>query len=204
MKKLVVAVIPEQHSEALEKVVKKAGASGTMTFKARGTAEKDLLQRLGLGQTKKAVVCIMEEEFICKAVCSDIEQSARKKPDCTGILFTLFMEKNNMAESSGHSVICVIVNAGYGEAVMQAARKAGARGGTIINARGTGTEIDMNFFGIQIIPEKEMLLMVAEHDMAKKLVEVVKSLPLLEKPGSGIVFTLDADSFISLGSIPNE
>lgn len=202
MKKFAIAVIPEHCTEPLVQVAKTANTSGIMTFTARGTAEKALLQRLGLGQTKKTVVCIMEEESLCDAVCSDIQQAARREEGCSGILFTLFMEKKNMSESSGHSVICVIVNSGYAEAVMDAARKAGARGGTIINARGTGTEQDMNFFGIQIIPEKEMLLMVAEHDIKEKLVEAVKSLPLLEKPGSGIVFTIEVDSCIPLGGTP--
>lgn len=202
MKKLIITVIPEQCTEPLIKVIKTASTAEIMTFSARGTAQKALLQRLGLGQTKKAVVCIMEEAPICNAVCSAIEKVVRQETNCTGILFTLFTEKKNMVESSEHSVICVIVNSGYGEAVMEAARKAGARGGTIINARGTGTEQDMNFFGIQIIPEKEMLLMVAEHDIAKKLIEAVKALPLLEKPGSGIVFTIEADSCISLGGLP--
>ncbi len=59
---------------------------------------------------------------------------------------------------SGYTLITVIVNSGYAEAVMAAARSGGASGGSILNARGTGTEEDVKFFGITLVPEKEMLL----------------------------------------------
>ena len=51
-----------------------------------------------------------------------------------------------MNAQASHQLICVIVNAGYADDVMNAARTAGATGGTVINARGTGREEDVKLF----------------------------------------------------------
>jgi nitrogen regulatory protein PII len=100
---------------------------------------------------------------------------------------------------SGHKLITVIVNTGFADDVMKAAREAGATGGTILNARGTGTEDDVKFFGITLVPEKEMLYIVAAADKAPGIVEAVGAVPKLCEPGGGIIFCTDVEEFIILG-----
>ena len=100
---------------------------------------------------------------------------------------------------SGYTLITVIVNSGYAEAVMAAARGAGASGGSILNARGTGTEEDVKFFGITLVPEKEMLLIVSENEKVAAIVEAVSGVETLNKPGGGVLFTMNVDEFILLG-----
>ena len=82
---------------------------------------------------------------------------------------------------------------------MDAARKAGAGGGTIINARGTAKEGDAKFFGMEIIPEKDMIFVLAENEKADAILEAVRTLPCLSKPGSGIAFASPAENFTLLG-----
>ena len=65
-----------------------------------------------------------------------------------------------MSAENNYQMINVIVNKGYAEDAMAAARKAGAGGGTIIGARGTAKEGDAAFFGMKIVPEKEMLMIL--------------------------------------------
>lgn len=102
-------------------------------------------------------------------------------------------------ENSTHQLISVIVNKGFAEDTMNAARKAGANGGTIMNARGTAKEGDSKFFGIQIVPEKEMLWIVCETEKTSAIVEAIKNLDCLKQPGSGITFTMPASDFTILG-----
>ena len=99
------------------------------------------------------------------------------------------MESNNM-------LITFIVNHGDAYDVMEAARAAGARGGTIMNAHGTGKEDDAEFFGINLMSEKEMLLIVAEKDLAQKILNAVRDLPVFNRPGGGIIYTTDVNRFI--------
>ena len=98
-----------------------------------------------------------------------------------------------------YEAINIIVNKGYAEDAMAAARKAGAGGGTIIGARGTAKEGDATFFGVEIVPEKEMLMILVPHDKKDDVVQAVSSLACFEKAGSGIIFSNHAESFSLLG-----
>ncbi len=119
-------------------------------------------------------------------------------------------EKNNnkgeddMAEAvntkeNAYEMINIIVNKGYAEDAMAAARKAGAGGGTILSARGTAKEGDEKFFGMEIVPEKEMLMILVTADKKDAVLGAVKALPCFEKAGSGIIFCSDVESFSVLG-----
>ena len=101
--------------------------------------------------------------------------------------------------NTGKVMITVIINSGYADDVMAAARKAGARGGTILNARGTGTAEDVKFFGIVLVPEKEMLMIVTETEKAPAIIEAINKVPHLCEPGGGIVFTTNVEEFFVLG-----
>lgn len=96
-------------------------------------------------------------------------------------------------------MISVIVNRGYADDVMAVARKAGADGGSIIHARGTGKKEDEKFFGITIVPEKEQLLIAASEEKAEKIKTSIKELEILHKPGMGIMFSLPIEEYVNLG-----
>ena len=136
-------------------------------------------------------------------------QALKEKKQPFGILFTLnasdFFKsgtnhsEENMNLNSEYKLITVIVNKGYADAAMDAARKAGAGGGTIINARGTAKEGDAKFFGMEIVPEKDMIMILADTEKSAEILEAIKVLPFLAKPGSGIVFSSPAENFTVLG-----
>jgi nitrogen regulatory protein PII len=93
-------------------------------------------------------------------------------------------------------LITFIVSHGDAQDVMAAAREAGARGGTILNAHGTSRESDVQFFGMTLVSEKEMLVIVAEKDAANNILNAVKDLPVFRKTGGGIIYTTDVQRFI--------
>ena len=100
---------------------------------------------------------------------------------------------------TSHRMINVIVNKDYAEEAMAAARKAGAGGGTILNARGTARAGDVKFFGVQIVPEKELLVILAPEERADAILDAVKALPCLAQKGSGIVYSIPVRDFAVLG-----
>ena len=63
-----------------------------------------------------------------------------------------------MEEEKKYEAIIVLVNSGFSEVVMDAAREVGARGGTIVHARGTGTKDMAKRYNIVITPDKEMVI----------------------------------------------
>ena len=106
--------------------------------------------------------------------------------------------EKTMAEKNVQ-MINVIVNHGYAEDAMAAARKAGAGGGTIINARGTAREGDAKFFGAEIVPEKDLLMILVPGDKKDDIVNAIRDLDCFKKAGSGIVFCNEAQDFTVLG-----
>ena len=99
-------------------------------------------------------------------------------------------------KSNNNVLITFIVNHGDAYDIMTVAREAGAKGGTIVNAHGTSREGDRKFFGMNLMSEKEMLLIVAEKNLAQKILRAVKDLPIFKKPGGGIVYTTEVNQFI--------
>lgn len=74
------------------------------------------------------------------------------------------IEESHMKDTK-YELIVVIANHGHSEEVMDAARKEGAGGGTVIHAKGTGLERAEKFLGVSIADEKELILIVAKTEM---------------------------------------
>ena len=213
--KLLVSIVPHDSGELISNAAKSAGASGGTIAMGRGTASNGVLQLLGLGDTSKDIVYIILEEEKIETVRSAIITAAETKKHF-GVLFTLevgsFVKAGNNGSientetkggktmaTSTYQMINVIVNKGYAEDAMAAARKAGAGGGTIIGARGTAKEGDAAFFGMKIVPEKEMLMILVPADKKDAIVQAIKELPCFAEAGSGIIFCNEAQDFTLLG-----
>jgi nitrogen regulatory protein PII len=95
-------------------------------------------------------------------------------------------------------LIVVLINAGYSEVVMNAAREVGARGGTIIHARGTGTKEMEEKYNIIITPDKEMVLILANVKTKDKLLSAIYKVAGLATDGKGIAFTLPVTDVVGL------
>ena len=93
-------------------------------------------------------------------------------------------------KTDNHEVIFAIVESGYADDVMDIARAEGARGGTILNARGVAREDAAAFFGIALHAEKEILMMVVEKDIRDNILNAVYKHMGMEKKAHGIVFSL--------------
>ena len=87
--------------------------------------------------------------------------------------------------------IFAIVDKGYAETVVEAAEKAGARGATVVNARGAGIHETARLFSMEIEPEKEIVLILAETALCGAITDAVQAAIGLDEPGRGILFSLD-------------
>lgn len=97
-----------------------------------------------------------------------------------------------------HEVIFCIVNAGFSEAVMDAAKEAGARGGTILNARGTANKQAESLFHIAIQPEKEIVMILVEAGLKDTVLHALYKKAGLDTMGQGIAFSLPVDNVVGL------
>lgn len=103
-----------------------------------------------------------------------------------------------MKQAYEYEVIFCIVNSGYGEAVMDAARTVGARGGTIINARGTASLDAEKIFGITVQPEKEIVMIVVPAKIKDDVLHALYKDVGLQTAGQGIAFSMPVDGAVGL------
>jgi nitrogen regulatory protein PII len=99
-----------------------------------------------------------------------------------------------------HEVIWCIVNAGYSDDVMNAAREFGARGGTVIRARGTANQEAERLFNIAIQPDKEIVMILIEASLKKDILHALYQKVGLNSPGQGIAFSLPVESVVGLST----
>jgi len=100
--------------------------------------------------------------------------------------------------TENHEVIFAIVNAGFAEEAMNVARAQGARGGTILNARGVAREKEAAFFGITIHPEKEILMLVVEKTIRDRILNALYQEMGMSKKAQGIAFSLPVSDVAGL------
>ena len=104
--------------------------------------------------------------------------------------------------TNNHEVIFAIVNSGYAEEVMDVARENGARGGTILNARGVAGEEAAAFFGITLHAEKEILMMVVEKSIRDDILNAIYKQMGMAKKAQGIAFSLPVSDVAGLVKEP--
>lgn len=98
----------------------------------------------------------------------------------------------------GCDAIFAVLPRGTGDHVMMAAKKAGAQGGTIFYARGTGAHEAKTFLGITVEEAKEILFVLAAEEDTDRILRAIVDAGHLEKPSSGIAFVLNVSKTVGL------
>lgn len=101
-------------------------------------------------------------------------------------------------KTNNHEVIFAIVDSGFAEDVMEIAKEQGARGGTIITARGVAREEAAAFFGITLHAEKEILMMVVDKDIRDNILNAIYKQMGMAKKAQGIAFSMPVSDVAGL------
>lgn len=211
---LIISIVPHDKGEKLTKAAVDAGCGGGSVMMGRALAKSNFGAILGTGETTKDLIFMVVEGQKKSAIMNAIYESTQNEKTNFGEIFTLDVDSllkagansegeekmsENENKETSRDMITVIVNKGYADDVMFAARKAGATGGTVINARGTAREDDEKFFGVHIVPEKDMLVIVVEHDKKEAVLSAIREVKCLKEPGMGIAFSSPVTDFELLG-----
>ena len=100
-----------------------------------------------------------------------------------------------------YDLVITIINHGDADIVMEAAKEAGAKGGTVLTARSLGTKEAAKFFGISIQEEKEIVLIVVEKEMRKDIMKEIYKVAGLNTKSRGISLSLPIDDVIGISSL---
>ena len=189
-----------------------------------GTASGDVLDYLGLEATEKAVIFTVLEENRWKATKKDLQKKFQIDAPGGGIAFIVPLssiggkktlqfltanqefqkEEESILKETVHELIVVIANQGYNELVMDAARGAGAYGGTVIHAKVTGMEQAEKFMGVSIAAEKEMIFIVAKKEQKNAIMKAVMEQAGMESKAKSIVFSLPVTDTAGLRLLEDE
>ena len=102
-----------------------------------------------------------------------------------------------MAQTKYELILC-IVNSGYADEVMDAARQFGAGGGTVLRARGTANPNAEKLFNIAIQPDKEIVRILVDTAIKDDILHALYKAVGLNTPGQGIAFSMPVESVVGL------
>lgn len=183
-----------------------------------GTAAGELLNYLGLAGSERAVCFAVVTAGVWKTVKRDLEQKLRIDVPGMGVAFTVpvssvggrrelaFLTENqgftkgeeSVMQATARELLIVISNQGFQDLVMDAAREAGAHGGTVIHARGTGMERSERFLGISLASEKDITFIVTRTAQKNAIMQSVMRKAGMESQAKSIIFSLPVSSTAGL------
>ena len=102
-----------------------------------------------------------------------------------------------MSDKNFQVIVC-IVNNGFADEAMDAARAVGAKGGTVMSARGTANLEAEKAFHIQIQPEKEMIMIIVSEDIKEDVMHALYRSVGTHTPAHGIAFAMPVDGVVGV------
>ena len=189
-----------------------------LTALGSGTATTEILDCLGLEATEKAVLfCVAPHspQLVRRA-----ETALWLDVPGRGILMTVPVSsiggaaardyllqqeaEKSMEKEITHALLVVITNQGHTDMVMDAARAAGATGGTAVHAKGTGTELAKKFFGVSIAAEKELIFILTLEETRVPIMKAIMAQAGMQTEAQSLVFSLPVSDIAGLRRLDGE
>lgn len=190
----------------------------------RGTATSEMLDYFGLENSEKAVIMMPVTGEKWKLLKKGMTNRIRIDIPGTGIALIVpmssiggrreldyFTEGQNFTESgestmkgTANEMLVIICNQGYSETAMEAARTAGARGGTVVHAHGTGREKAEQFLGISLASEKDIIYIVTPTEKKNGIMQNVMREAGVETKAGAIIFSLPVTDTAGLRLLDEE
>ncbi len=225
---LAVTVVDRGQDKKVLSICKALGITAWMNVFGRGTASSDVLQYLGLGEPERDVQFTLISRAAVPRLTELLKQKLSIEKPGHGIMFTIPvgsiagrrtlericaptgnanenakevppMEETRSADMTfEYSLIVTILNSGSAEDVMEAAKKAGAGGGTVIHGRGLNAKNAEKFFGFTIQAEKDMLLIVAKTAEKDAIMLAIAASQDMTAEGRGMTFSLPVNGLLGI------
>ena len=175
-----------------------------------GTATNEMLDYLGLDVNEKAIASMVVEEEKWIVLKKQLKKKLQIDAPGGGIAYIVPLssiggkkslqflleseeykkEEESVLKNTNNELLVVIAQQGYTDMIMSAAREAGAYGGTVIHAKGTGQEFAEQFMGVSLAAEKEIVLIVAKTEQKNDIMKAVMEKAGLDSKAKSIVFSL--------------
>lgn len=215
--KYLITITQREYTERYLEFFRKNGVDRILKKLCQGTATQKTLSYLGLENTDKVmfetVVHVQTLPDILRGLYFEMGLGSAYNGvaivvplDCIGGMSSLKYlagdkaidkEEEEMSGESKNILIITIVDKGNTDLVMDSAREAGATGGTVVKANGTGAEI-AKFFGVSISEEKEMVYIVAKREERDAIMHAIMDKAGVNTEAHGVVFSLPVDKVVGI------
>lgn len=204
---LICTIINFGMGKKIIKTAKQHGVLGGTVTLGKGTINNKILDFIGLSDVRKEIVFMIADKDTAYQTLDILNSEYEFDKPNHGIAFTTsvcaamgtrsYMCDNikieRGAENTMYHLITTVVDKGKAEDVINAATKAGSKGGTIINARSSGIHETSKLFSMDIEPEKEIVIILSEVDKTEEIVSSIRTNLKIDEPGNGIIYIQDVN-----------
>ncbi|WP_041709367.1 hypothetical protein [Lacrimispora saccharolytica] len=211
------SVFKEHHQELL------------LITRGHGTASSAIKDCLGLDEPEKDLVIGIVDETAAKRILSALHETLELGKPGYGIVFTIsltgisaaasrileaalpegdpltvtdyYKEVRLMSDTIRYELIAAVINTGLSAPIMDAARNAGCKGGTLVKAREVGTVDSKKLFGLTLSNEKEILLILVPHTDKQEVLKSICETVMKETGEHAIAFSLPVDEVAGLSTL---
>jgi len=212
----VISVMDRPFADSMTAIYRELDLPLIFSMLGRGTATREHLDLYGFEATPKAIIASVADADKTRQLIKISKRKLRIDIPGNGVMMaipvksvgggrTLAYLTNNTAPGSAvpemkfdHELILVILNQSYMDDVMDAARSAGASGGTVLHAKGTGAKYARKFFGVSLANEKEVILIAAKSSEKAAIMKAVVEQAGPHTPAGAITFSLPISSVAGL------
>ena len=216
----VISVVHPAVAPRMNAIVQSLELPLSIELLGRGTATKNVLDLLGLSTHEYHIIITIADRDRTARLIEEVRRNLYIDAPGQGIIAATPIKSvgggktlanlnaGRPAEGApeinyNYEIVLAIANEGYTDTVMEAAREAGARGGTVLHGKGTGSKDAAKFFGVSIASEKEVIMIVAR---ATEKAAIMKS--IINKAGThtdagAVVMSLPVSAVAGFGLLDN-
>ena len=219
---LLVLITNPKLADKATRVFRKSTLPVQYRLNAEGTASSEIMDMLGLGSIDKCILMSTVPRQMGDAMLTRLRLELHLGAVNSGIAFTISLsgmnklllrmlmkseEENavlnirkvgNIMSDTKYALIVATVNIGFSGDVMDAAKAAGASGGTVIHSRWIGTEEVAASWGLSMQEEKEIVLSLSEEDKRVEIMSGISEKCGMRSEAKGLVMSLPIDSVMGL------
>ncbi|MFA5623452.1 MAG: P-II family nitrogen regulator [Bradymonadales bacterium] len=211
-------IVNEGKASKISDYARSIGAPGATIVRGQGSLPNRILCFFGLERMQKEILLLVlsddQHKYVFDKICTKFCFEKNRR----GIAFTVpvdyhlavkrlpTQEKPMQSKdlNQGPHLIVTIVDRGNAQNVIESANAAGAKGATILHARGSGIEESEAFFDIKIQPEKDVILIVAPSSLVMNICNNISEKANLHENGRGILFTLPIKDAAGVVALQNQ
>lgn len=221
--RLLVSVIHEEDEKKLDLALDELHIPVCFRSMGKGTAPSEILDLFGLSGTGRLITLCLVPKFRVEETFSHLSKKMPFRKKGGGIAFTVPInglqspmrkllsdeakealqkkakgDEMEMRANSDFSVIWVSIARGYSEDVVNAAREAGARGGTVMKGRRRDAEEVRQYFGIRIQAEQEFVMIVVRNEKKADVMSAICRSCGMNTEAHGVVLALPVDDVMGI------